>query len=554
MTKRIFRGILLGAFTAFLVCLALIIYVQFTTARDSLSQRLRAEAAYLVHGVEKEGAAFFENLPMTDVRVTYVDTDGTVLFDSAADRVQLDSHLDRQEIRAALETGEGESERYSDTAGKIMRYYARRTADGRVVRLSLHRPSATSLALSILTPAIGAALFLVVFSVLLARLISGRIVSPINEIDPERPAADNRYPEIAPLIRKISRQNELIEKQMADLRRHQDEFRAITENMEEGFILIDKKTDILSYNRGALRLLGKNQAGGGTSVFALNRSAPFRAAVGEALQGRHNEKTLETDGRVYQLIANPVTANGQQDGAVIVILDVTEKRQREEMRREFTSNVSHEMKTPLTSIYGISEMMASGMVRPEDVPDFARNIHAESGRLISLINDTIKLSQLDEESIPYEREDVDLYEEAQQLCRRLAPVAEGQDVTLTLSGESVTVHGIRTILSEIVSNLCDNAIKYNRPGGTVSVSVVPETGEDGIPHAVLTVADTGIGIPPEHLDRVFERFYRVDKSHSRAIGGTGLGLSIVKHGAAYHGAQVSLRSRVGEGTTVQIRF
>lgn len=381
-----------------------------------------------------------------------------------------------------------------------------------------------------------------------ASIISRKITAPFAQIDPENLPDAEDYPELGDMLHRLHRQNELIGKQMNDLRRQREEFRAITENMDEGFILIDKETEILSYNASALRHLGRDKSGGG-SVFDLNRSAPFCAAVGEALMGQHNEKTLEHDGRVYQLIANPVTENGQTDGAVIVILDITEKRQREQMRREFTSNVSHELKTPLTSIYGISDMLRSGMVKTEDIPRFAETIHKESGRMITLVEDTIRLSQLDEDSIPYEKEDVDLYAAAAEILSRLRPAAECRSITLSLAGESHTVHGVRTILWEIVSNLCDNAVKYNRDGGSVSVRVTEEAGR-----CALTVADTGIGIPREHLDRVCERFYRVDKSHSRAIGGTGLGLSIVKHGVAYHGGEMKITSVPDEGTTVKILF
>ncbi len=381
-----------------------------------------------------------------------------------------------------------------------------------------------------------------------ASIISRKITAPLAQIDPENPPDAEDYPELGDMLHRLHRQNELIGKQMNDLRRQREEFRAITENMDEGFILIDKETEILSYNASALRHLGRDKSGGG-SVFDLNRSAPFCAAVGEALMGQHNEKTLEHDGRVYQLIANPVTENGQTDGAVIVILDITEKRQREQMRREFTSNVSHELKTPLTSIYGISDMLRSGMVKAEDISRFAETIHKESGRMITLVEDTIRLSQLDEDSIPYEKEDVDLYAAAAEILSRLRPAAECRSITLSLAGESHTVYGVRTILWEIVSNLCDNAVKYNRDGGSVSVCVTEEAGR-----CVLIVADTGIGIPREHLDRVCERFYRVDKSHSRAIGGTGLGLSIVKHGVAYHGGEMKITSVPDEGTTVKILF
>ena len=549
MTKRISRSILLVAFAAFAVCFAFMIYAQYRTARTAAFDRLSLEASYVRRALETEGDAYFDAPALTSDRVTHIAADGVVLYDSAADPETMENHALRREIADALTNGVGQSERRSDTLGVTTVNYAVRLADGTVLRVSTGRKTLGALLVSMFAPAVALVAVVALCGVALAGTISARIVAPINEIDPENPDIDERYPEIAPLLHKISRQNELIRKQLADMKRHQEEFRAITENMDEGFLLIDKKTDILSYNASALRLLGRGRAGENGSVFALNRAPAFRAAVGEALSGRHNEKTLETDGRIYTLIANPVTENGQTDGAVLVILDVTEKRQREQMRREFTSNVSHEMKTPLTSIYGISEILMNGLVKPEDVHRFAEDIHKESGRMISLIDDTIKLSQLDEESIPYEREDVDLYAVAEETIARMRPEAAKHNVTLTLTGEPHVIRGIRTILGEIVSNLCDNAIKYNRDGGSVRVSVTKEGGK-----TVLAVADTGIGIPKEHLDRVFERFYRVDKSHSREIGGTGLGLSIVKHGAAYHGAEVKIDSTVGVGTTVKILF
>ncbi|MGM9652484.1 MAG: ATP-binding protein [Eubacteriales bacterium] len=549
MTKRISRSILLVAFAAFTVCFVFMLWGQYKNDKDALFERLRTEAAYICRGVEEEGDAYFASPVRTSSRVTHIAPDGSVLYDSAAAAPEMENHADREEIAAAFADGVGQSERRSDTLGVTTVNYAVRIADGSVIRVSAGRQTLGALLLSMLAPVAALVVLVSLCSVGLASGISARIVAPINEIDPENPDIDERYPEIAPLLHKISRQNELIRKQMADMKRHQEEFRAITENMDEGFILIDRKTDILSYNASALRLLGREHAGDSGSVFALNRAPAFRAAVGEALSGRHNEKTLETDGRTYTLIANPVTENEQTDGAVIVILDVTEKRQREQMRREFTSNVSHEMKTPLTSIYGISEMLMNDLVKPEDVHRFAQSIHSESGRMISLIDDTIRLSQLDEESIPYERENVDLYSVAEETVARMRPEAAKRNISISLEGESHVINGIRTILGEIVSNLCDNAIKYNRDGGSVRVSVTKENGR-----VVLAVADTGIGIPKEHLDRVFERFYRVDKSHSREIGGTGLGLSIVKHAAAYHGAEVKIESRVGEGTTVRILF
>lgn len=514
MTKRISRAILFVAFAAFAACFCVMFGIQYRMAIQSTTETLHRTAVQIASGADIYGETFFyAPLSAADSRttITHLSASGEMLWQSSTRTAATDL-----------------------TAESTM-------ADGTVLRVSAPRPSIRDLSAELLTPAIALALLVLLVSGWLASALSKKIIAPLNAIDPENPDIAGSYPELSPMLRKIRRQNELISKQLSDLRRQREEFRAITENMDEGFILVDQKTEVLSYNASALRMLSS----GGT----LEHSPAYRAAVGEALTGRHNEKTLETDGRSYQLIANPVTENGRTDGAVIVILDVTEKRQREQMRREFTANVSHELKTPLTSIYGIADMLRNHMVRAEDVPRFAETIHRETGRLIDVVEDTIRLGQLDEESIPYEREDVDLYAAAADVVARLVPKAERRGITLSLEGESVTVNGVRSILLEIISNLCDNAVKYNRDGGSVQVTVRREEGR-----TVLRVADTGIGIPQEHLDRVFERFYRVDKSHSRDIGGTGLGLSIVKHGAAYHGADVRLSSRVGEGTIAEVIF
>ena len=406
---------------------------------------------------------------------------------------------------------------------------------------------AASAALTLLEGAWAAAAMTVILaaSVWLALVIAERIARSLRELDPADSEKLAHYPELSALLRKIGRQDDLILRQMNDIRRHREEFRAITENMQEGFILVDRKMEMLSFNHSALRLLGESAP---ESVDLRLRHSEL---ISEALAGHRGEKTVVTDTTACQIIASPI--RGAEDelpyGAVIVILDITETRLREQMRREFTSNVSHELKTPLTSIYGISEMLTGNLVKPEDVPRFAETIHRESGRLISLVADIIKLSQLDEESVPTPREEVDLYEIAAAVTDRMQPAAAEAGVKITLRGGSRTLSGIPAILTEIVSNLCDNAVKYNRPGGSVYVTV---DGEEH--HPRLTVSDTGIGIPPEDQTRVFERFYRVDKSHSRAIGGTGLGLSIVKHGAAYHGAEVSLTSAPGIGTEITVRF
>ena len=386
-------------------------------------------------------------------------------------------------------------------------------------------------------------------SVLLSRQLTRSIVRPFHALEREDGRLPDSYDELAPLVGRLRRQNQLIRQQMQDLRRQQDEFRTITDNMAEGFILVGNRQDILSYNASALRLLGVSTAVQGDSVLVLNRSEPFRAALEQALAGEHAERLLHRGARDYQILANPVRSEGAISGAVIVIMDVTEKEQREALRREFASNVSHELKTPLTTISGASELLMNGLVRPEDVPRFAGEIHDECARLIALVGDILRISRLDEAPAPLERERLDLWDKVQEAAVELRDAAARRHVTITLHGGPTPVDGIPTVLYEMVYNLMDNAVKYNRDGGSVTVTVGAEGGRP-----TLTVADTGIGIAPEDQERVFERFYRVDKARSRQNGGTGLGLSIVKHGAAHHGAEVGLTSRVGEGTTITLRF
>jgi len=386
-------------------------------------------------------------------------------------------------------------------------------------------------------------------SMALSKRLSRNIVQPFHKIAHDDAELPEEYDELAPLASRLRRQDQLIRQQMSDLRLRQEEFRTITDNMAEGFVLVGKDKDILSYNASALRLLGVANAVQGDNVLALNHSEAFQAVLDRALGGEHAERMLQRNGRDYQLLANPVRSEGQVYGAVIVLMDVTEKEQRDALRREFASNVSHELKTPLTTIYGASELLMSGIVKPEDVPRFSKDIHDKTGQLIALVGDIIRISRLEDPTAPLEREQLDLYAKAQEAVDNLQRKAQRREVTLRLEGAPLEMEAIPTLLYEMIFNLTDNAIKYNRPGGSVTVSV---SCEDGCP--VLRVADTGIGIPPEHQDRVFERFYRVDKSHSRQIGGTGLGLSIVKHGAVHHKAELTLESVPDIGTTITIRF
>lgn len=548
MTKKIFKSVLLTACAVLALCTVFMLAMLNQYAGTQVRQELSGEAALAARGIEESGEGYFDGLS-PDNRITWVSADGTVLYDSAADAAALPNHGDREEIREALQSGTGYSERYSVTMSQKTVYYALRIFDGSVVRISKEQTTVWMTVLDHLGIVLAIAAAIVLLSVAIAVAVSRKIVRPINNIDPEHPVIDVKYQEISPLLQKIRRQNLLIDRQMTDLRRRQEELRAITENMSEGLILTDEKGAVLFNNSSALRLLGLKSESDWAADMAPERAEVFRTAVRKASAGSHCEMRMEADGKIYQLLANPVTVEGKISGAVVILLDVTEKEQRENMRREFTSNVSHELRTPLTSIYGIADMMVSGIVRSEDMRKFAGDIFSEAGRLIALVNDIIRLSQLDENAAPAEFAPVELYAAAKDTAARLSAIAAGKDVAISVGGEKLTVRGDRAVIGEMLYNLCDNAVKYNRPGGTVTVTVENRGGR-----AAVVVADTGIGIPKEHLSRIYERFYRVDKSHSKAIGGTGLGLSIVKHGALVHGAEITTESTVGKGTTITVLF
>ncbi|WP_295586583.1 ATP-binding protein [uncultured Oscillibacter sp.] len=547
MTRRIFRSILAVSVAVLCGCLVLIVGVLHGYFQSRMLAELESRTAYVAHGVELDGMRYLSQGLPAGSRVTWVDSDGTVLFDNWEDPAEMENHAQRQEIRQALETGKGSASRYSDTLAQKTLYYAVRLTDGTVLRVSDIQYSVWALVLQAMQPVAFVMLLALLLAFWLASRVSRQLVQPINAIDLSAPDADSTYEELAPLLGKIRSQNRQIQRQMVDLKRRQEEFTAITENMSEGFLVIDQETRVLTYNSSALRLLYAEPPQEGESIYVLNRESGFRRCVEGALAGKRTEQLLEKEDSCRQIIASPVEQDGALAGAVVVVLDVTEKERREQLRREFTANVSHELKTPLTSILGTAEIMAGGLVKPADIPHFAGNIHREAQRLIGLVNDIIKLSRLDEGGPAGTWETVDLYRQAQAISAQLQQAAEKKGVTMELRGGSALVRGVPQIVEEILYNLWDNAIAYNRPGGSVTVTVT-----DTPQGARVTVADTGIGIAPEARERVFERFYRVDKSHSS--GGTGLGLSIVKHGAAYLGATVSLESELGKGSSFTLSF
>ena len=548
MTGKLFRTSMAVAVSVMVLSIGLFLGMLYQYFSDQLLEELETETWLVSRGVELEGMDYLTGLH-TSSRVTWVAADGTVLYDNEADASSMENHADREEIQEALSSDTGTAQRYSSTLSEQTIYVTQRLEDGTVIRLASAQKTVGLLLVSMVQPILIILLLSLLLSAALASRLSKGLIRPILSLDLEHPEDCETYDELTPLLSRLKRQNDTIQRQMDLLKQRQTEFAALTDNMSEGFLLLDLQGHVLSHNSGALRLLGAEEPAGEVNVLVLNREEPFRHAVDEALAGRRCQQLLHLNGRYCQLLANPVLADGKPAGAVLVLLDVTEQEQREELRREFTANVSHELKTPLTSISGIAEIMCSGMVKAEDIQSFAGDIYQEAQRLIALVEDIIRLSRLDEGAETLERENVNLFTLAQEVGRRLDPAAQKAGVTLKVMGRSAEVYGIPSVLGEMVYNLCDNAIKYNRPGGTVNVTVAPD--DRG---TELTVEDTGIGIPVEDQSRVFERFYRVDKSHSKEIGGTGLGLSIVKHGASLHGAQLHMDSQVGRGTCIQLRF
>lgn len=548
MKKRIFQSTLLVSLLTFISSMIIIMGVLYRYFDNQIMKEIKSEATYVATSVELLGDTYFEKLN-TENRITWIDTNGNVLYDNIADKESMESHADREEYIEAKELGFGQAERYSDTLSQKTVYYAIRLADDSVLRVSTTQFTVVSLLMNMLQPIIIVIVFAIVLSVYLAIKLSNKIVQPINNIDLEMPSLEDNYDELAPFVRKIRRQNELIASQMQELERKQKEFSTITENMTEGFIVIDTRTEVLSHNTAAEKLLGCEVTDVSHSVYALNRSEVFRKVVENSLEGKSDNRVLERDGRYLQILSSPVWDNNKITGAILIVIDITEIEEREKLRREFTSNVSHELKTPLTSIYGLSDLLRNGMVRGEDVPQFGKNIHDETGRLIALVNDILRVSQLDEGIGLGEKEDVDLYELSNNILARLESVAKKRNITLLLEGDKVKVNGYYGIISEVLFNLCDNAVKYNKEQGNVKVIIKEE-------HDCIKwqVCDTGIGIKQSELDRIFERFYRVDKSHSKQIGGTGLGLSIVKHGCACNDAEITVSSIEGEGSTFTVFF
>ena len=546
MTRKIFQSIIAVVISVLLLSLALITGVLYNHFETTMLDQLRTTAQFAEQGVEQEGMAYFDSLHAKNCRVTWIAADGTVKYDNRSNPKTMENHADRQEVREAMENDSGTSVRRSSTLSEHTMYYAKRLSDGTVLRLSMSQRSVLFLMGGMLSPLVFIFLAACLLAGVLSYRVSKKIVKPLSEIDLKHPEQVETYDELSPFLQRIAAQNREIDARMAEIRKQQQEFSMITENMSEGLFVVDRNYQILSYNKSAMQIFGMDPGQEHENLLAVNRSEGFRNAVDSALKGRHTQENLELNGRVYQIIANAVCQPDFAEdmvGAVILVLDVTEKEAQEQYRREFTA------KTPLTSISGIAEIIRNGIVKPEDIPHFAGKIYDESQRLITLIGDIIKLSRLDENQVPMERETVDMLEMARDVVQQLSSVARKNGVTLVANGTHGQVQGVRQVLGEMVYNLCENAVKYNRAGGRVWVDV-----QQVADHVVLRVKDTGIGIPAAEQGRIFERFYRVDKSHSKAVGGTGLGLSIVKHGAALHHATISVSSEPEQGTEITLTF
>ena len=549
MTKKIFKSIMFVCALVLAVGLAAVMGILYSNFNGQMRKELSKEAAYLSYGVEQQGVDYLKNIKDKSARITYIDQDGTVLFDNEADVSEMKNHSDRTEFQKAEKYGAGESSRYSDTLSEKTIYYALRLKDGTVLRVSGTQDSVLTLVENLIFPLCGLLCLMLILSGIMASAISKRIVKPINELDLESPEENQIYEELSPLLSKIHRQNREIQNQLELAKQQQEEFSLITENMQEGLIVIDKYTMILSANSSAWNLFHMDRVCQGESVYCLDREEEFRHAIEQVLSGEHTELVLKLNGSDIQLIANPVIRDKKTEGAVVLLVNVTEKLERESLRREFSANVSHELKTPLTSISGFAEIMQGGLVKCEDIPQFAGRIYKESQRLLQLVEDVIQISQLDEEKASYVWEPVDVYQICKNAFESLKEKAKRLNVHLYICGERMKMEAVRTLLEEAVYNVCDNAIKYNRNDGSVSVFLTQTAQE-----IQIVVKDTGVGIPKEDQDRVFERFYRVDKSHSKEIGGTGLGLSIVKHAVGALKGSVILRSEEGNGTEITLRF
>lgn len=549
MTKRIFRSTFFVALLVFIACLILIMGVLYGYFSGTQKAQLKMQTTLAAQGVTHEGLDYFDGLEASAYRITWIDTDGTVLYDDHSDSAGMENHMEREEIKEAFESGYGESQRYSDTLMERSLYSAERLSDGTVLRLSIAQNSIFTLILGMAQPICMVFAVVIVLSLILSYRLSKKIVEPLNKLDLDSPLSNDEYDEISPLLRRIDSQQKQLKRQANQLQKKQDEFTAITDNMNEGLILLNPKGTILGINIAAANLFDADNFCIGKNILTVNRNSKLQEVVFRAVAGDKSETTIEIKDRHYQIDASPIISDEAVSGAALLIFDVTERETAEQMRREFTANVSHELKTPLHSISGYAEIMKSDMVADKDIKPFAEKIYSEAQRMVQLVEDIINLSHLDEGAMDLKYEKVDMYDMAKAVTDSLRDEAASAGVSMELTGGHTATDAIPQLLRGIIYNLCDNGIKYNREGGKVDVCIKGGDAED-----IITVSDTGIGISPEHQSRIFERFYRVDKSHSKEVGGTGLGLSIVKHAAKVHNAKIEITSSLGKGTKITVRF
>ena len=548
MTKKIFHSILLVACTVLLACYLVILTSlndYFTSLRKS---QLKTQLSFASTAVEDEGIEYLKNLENGEYRLTLIDTDGTVLYDTNADAATMENHSDRREFQEAFLSGYGESHRYSRTLTEQTYYFAKKLSDDRVLRISTSQVTIVSLLLGMLQPLLVITFLAILLSVFLAKRASRNLVKPLNNLDLNDPLSNDVYEELSPLLRHMAQQNKQIALQMDELSRSQNEFNAITSNMSEGLIVLNKDGVVVSLNTAARKIFEAEEDSIGKDFLTIDRTPEISRAIKETLSGKKQELEYEKNGRNYDLCINQIVEKDEVIGVLLLAIDNTEKIQAEQNRREFTANVSHELKTPLQSIIGSADLIESGLVKPEDMPRFIGHIKTDAARLVSLVSDIIRLSQLDENT-EMNWENVDALSVAKEALEMVGPIAESRNISLTIKGEHAPLNSVHKLLYDIIYNLCDNAVKYNKEGGFVKVDV--KTAGDKVQ---VAVSDNGVGIAPADQSRVFERFYRVDKSHSRESGGTGLGLSIVKHAVAYLKGSISLESTLGKGTTITVSF
>lgn len=548
MTKKIFHSILLVACTVLLACYLVILTSlndYFTSLRKS---QLKTQLSFASTAVEDEGIEYLKKLENGEYRLTLIDTDGTVLYDTNADAAAMENHSDRREFQEAFLSGYGESHRYSRTLTEQTYYFAKKLSDGSVLRISTSQVTVLSLLLGLLQPLLVIAFLAILLSVFLAKRAARNLVKPLNNLDLNDPLSNDVYEELSPLLRHMAQQNKQIALQMDELSRSQNEFNAITSNMSEGLIVLNKDGVVVSLNTAARKIFEAEEDSIGKDFLTIDRTPEISRALKETLSGKKQELEYEKNGRNYDLCINKIVEKDEVIGVLLLAIDNTEKIQAEQNRREFTANVSHELKTPLQSIIGSADLIESGLVKPEDMPRFIGHIKTDAARLVSLVNDIIRLSQLDENT-EMNWENVDALSVAKEALEMVGPIAESRNISLTIKGEPAPLNSVHKLLYDIIYNLCDNAVKYNKDGGFVKVNV-KTTGDK----VQVAVSDNGVGIAPADQSRVFERFYRVDKSHSRESGGTGLGLSIVKHAVAYLKGSISLESTLGKGTTITVSF